>query len=396
MSTLIAPTDREVLTDEMLARFDERAPIYDRENRFFTEDLEELRASGYLDMALPPAYGGPGRTLAEIGVEQRRLAYHAPATAVAVNMHFYWTGVAADLFRAGDSSVAWILERAAAGDIFAAGHGEAGNDVGLVASTARAVRVDGGWEITGHKVFGSLSPVWDWLGVHAMDVSDPAHPRIVHAFVPRSATNYRIEPTWDTLGMRATESHDTILDRTFVADEHVALVCPAGFGGAGPFQMAIFAWALLGFSNVYTGIAQRAYDLAVAGVSSRGSIAMTRSMAYHPEVQHEVAEMRFALESIDAHLGRIVDDWSDGVDHGDGWPLKIVAARHVVIQQAWQVVDTAMQLSGGGGVFRRNRMEQLFRDARMGRFHPGNSALAHELVGKFSLGIDPDEQPRWG
>jgi alkylation response protein AidB-like acyl-CoA dehydrogenase len=396
MSTLIAPTDREVLTDEMLARFDERAPIYDRENRFFTEDLEELRASGYLDMALPPAYGGPGRTLAEIGAEQRRLAYHAPATAVAVNMHFYWTGVAADLFRAGDSSVAWILERAAAGDIFAAGHGEAGNDVGLVASTARAVRVDGGWEITGHKVFGSLSPVWDWLGVHAMDVSDPAHPRIVHAFVPRSATNYRIEPTWDTLGMRATESHDTILDRTFVADEHVALVCPAGFGGAGPFQMAIFAWALLGFSNVYTGIAQRAYDLAVAGVSSRGSVAMTRSMAYHPEVQHEVAEMRFALESIDAHLGRIVDDWSDGVDHGDGWPLKIVAARHVVIQQAWQVVDTAMQLSGGGGVFRRNRMEQLFRDARMGRFHPANSALAHELVGKFALGIDPDEQPRWG
>jgi alkylation response protein AidB-like acyl-CoA dehydrogenase len=396
MSTLIAPTDREVLTDEMLARFDERAPIYDRENRFFTEDLEELRASGYLDMALPPAYGGPGRTMAEIGAEQRRLAYHAPATAVAVNMHFYWTGVAADLFRAGDSSVAWILERAAAGDIFAAGHGEAGNDVGLVASTARAVRVDGGWEITGHKVFGSLSPVWDWLGVHAMDVSDPAHPRIVHAFVPRSATNYRIEPTWDTLGMRATESHDTILDRTFVADEHVALVCPAGFGGAGPFQMAIFAWALLGFSNVYTGIAQRAYDLAVAGVSSRGSVAMTRSMAYHPEVQHEVAEMRFALESIDAHLGRIVDDWSDGVDHGDGWPLKIVAARHVVIQQAWQVVDTAMQLSGGGGVFRRNRMEQLFRDARMGRFHPANSALAHELVGKFALGIDPDEQPRWG
>jgi alkylation response protein AidB-like acyl-CoA dehydrogenase len=396
MSTLIAPTDREVLTDEMLARFDERAPIYDRENRFFTEDLEELRASGYLDMALPPAYGGPGRTLAEIGAEQRRLAYHAPATAVAVNMHFYWTGVAADLFRAGDSSVAWILERAAAGDIFAAGHGEAGNDVGLVASTARAVRVDGGWEITGHKVFGSLSPVWDWLGVHAMDVSDPAHPRIVHAFVPRSATNYRIEPTWDTLGMRATESHDTILDRTFVADEHVALVCPAGFAGAGPFQMAIFAWALLGFSNVYTGIAQRAYDLAVAGVSSRGSVAMTRSMAYHPEVQHEVAEMRFALESIDAHLGRVVDDWSDGVDHGAGWPLKIVAARHVVIQQAWQVVDTAMQLSGGGGVFRRNRMEQLFRDARMGRFHPANSALAHELVGKFALGIDPDEQPRWG
>lgn len=396
MTTMIAPVGSEVLTDDMLARFDERAPMYDRENRFFTEDLAELRASGYLDMALPREYGGPGFTLAEIGAHQRRLAYSAPATAIAVNMHFYWTGVAADLLRAGDTSCAWILERAAEGDIFAAGHGEAGNDIPLLASTSQAVRVEGGWEVTGHKVFGSLSPVWDWLGVHAMDTSDPADPRIVHGFIPRSASNYRIEPTWDTLGMRATESHDTLLERTFVADEHVALVSPAGFAGATMFQVAVFAWAMLGFSSVYTGIAERAYDLAVAGVSKRGSIALTRSMAYHPEVQHEVAEMRFALESIDAHLTRVCDDWSTGVDHGGEWPLKIVAARHVVISQAWQVVDTAMQLSGGGGVFRRNRMEQLFRDARMGRFHPGNTALAHELVGKLSLGIDPDEQPRWG
>ena len=41
-------------------------------------------------------------------------------------------------------------------------------------------------------------------------------------------------------------------------------------------------------------------------------------------------------------------------------------------------------------------MEQLFRDVRMGRFHPGNTLLAHELIGKLCLGIDPDASPRWG
>jgi hypothetical protein len=41
-------------------------------------------------------------------------------------------------------------------------------------------------------------------------------------------------------------------------------------------------------------------------------------------------------------------------------------------------------------------MEQIFRDVRMGRFHPGNSLLAHELIGKLCLGVDPDEPPRWG
>ena len=80
----------------MLARFDERAPVYDREHRFFTEDFEELRDCGYLNAAVPVAFGGAGLTFAEVQDLQRRLAYVAPATALAVNMHFYWTGVAAD------------------------------------------------------------------------------------------------------------------------------------------------------------------------------------------------------------------------------------------------------------------------------------------------------------
>src|SRR5947208_309926 len=83
---------------------------------------------------------------------------------------------------------------------FAAGHGETGNDVPLFLSSSRADRVAGGWEITGHKIFGSLSPVWNFLGVHAMDTSDPANPQVVHAFVPRGAEGSRIEETWDVLG----------------------------------------------------------------------------------------------------------------------------------------------------------------------------------------------------
>jgi alkylation response protein AidB-like acyl-CoA dehydrogenase len=389
-------TDAPVLSPEMLARFDERAPQYDRDNRFFDEDLEELRSAGYLDLALPVEYGGPGLGLDEVVAQQRRLAYYAPATAIAVNMHFYWTGVAADLLRSGDDSMRWVLERAARGEVFAAGHGEPGNDLGLFASTTEARRVDGGWEFTGHKTFGSLSPVWDWFGVHGMDVSDPDNPKVVHGFVPRTTEGYRIEPTWDVMGMRATQSHDTYLDRTFVADEHVALVCPAGFAGAGAFQVAVFAWALLGFANVYAGIAQRAFDLTVERAHQRTALGLTRSMAHHPEVQHGVAEMTMALESIDSHLSRICEDWAAGVDHGGRWPLKILTAKYVAVTKAWEVVDTAMDLSGGAGIFRRNRMEQLFRDARLGRMHPGNSAVTHELVAKFSLGIDPDEQPRWG
>jgi alkylation response protein AidB-like acyl-CoA dehydrogenase len=384
-----------VLTDEMLKRFDERAPQYDRDNRFFHEDFEELRKSGYLKIAVPEEFGGAGLRLDEVLKLQRKLAYYAGATAVAVNMHLYWTGLAADLWRAGDKSCQWVLEEAGAGKVFAAGHGESGNDLPLLLSTTSATRVDGGWEISGHKIFGSLSPVWDYLGFHSMDSSDPTAPKIVHGFMPRDAKNYRIEPTWDVMGMRATESNDTILDGAFVTDAQTVLVCAAGFAGAGMFQVGIFAWGLLGFAAVYSGIAQRAYDMTIETLQKRSSIALTRSMAYHPEVQHYVAEMRMNMELIDAYLDRTAADWSTGVEHPD-WPLKIVATKYTVVTKAYEVVDRALDLSGGSGIFKKSRLEQLFRDSRLGRIHPANVLLTHELVAKMSLGINPDEAPRWG
>src|SRR5437762_13215804 len=141
--TMRTPT----LADDLLERFGERAAAYDRENRFFSEDFEDLRRAGYLLLAVPEEFGGRGLSLAEVCQEQRRLAYRAPATALATNMHVYWTGVAADLYRAGDTSLVWLLQEAAAGEVFAAGHGESGNDLPVFLSTSKAERVDGGYSV---------------------------------------------------------------------------------------------------------------------------------------------------------------------------------------------------------------------------------------------------------
>ena len=131
-------------------------------------------------------------------------------------------------------------------------------------------------------------------------------------------------------------------------------------------------------------------------IKSKTSLGLSRSMAYHAEAQHGVADMVIRLEAISAHLDRVAADWSTGVDHGGAWPIKIVAAKYHAVESAWQIVDRAMDLSGGFGMFKKSELERIFRDARAGRLHPANSALAHELVGKMSLGINPDEQPRWG
>jgi alkylation response protein AidB-like acyl-CoA dehydrogenase len=386
----------EILSEQLLRTFHERAPVYDRENRFFTEDFEDLRKTPYLKMAIPKKFGGLGLTLAECGRETRRLAYFAPATALATNMHTYWCGVAREIHASGDASLDWALEAAGKGEIFAAGHAEAGNDLPLLLSTTRAEKVDGGYKFTGKKSFGSLTPVWTLLGLHGMDTSDPKAPKIVHAFMSRDTKGYRIEPTWDVMGMRATKSDDTILEGVFVPEARIARIVPVGAAGVDLFILSIFAWGLMGFANIYYALGRRALDITVESLKKRKSLAVTRTMAYHPAMQWGVAEMAMELESIEPLIDKTAADWSSGVAHGGAWPAKIVTTKYKAVEGVWKVVDTALDLSGGFGMFKKSELERLFRDARAGRFHPANAAFTHELVAKTVLGINPDETPRWG
>ena len=171
---------------------------------------------------------------------------------------------------------------------------------------------------------------------------------------------------------------------------------PAGAAGIDVFVLSIFAWALIGFAHVYYALGRRVLDLTVESLKKRTSLAVSGSMARHPAMQYGVAEMVMELEALEPLIDRTTEEWSSGVGHGALWPSKIMATKYRTAEGVWKVVDTAMELSGGGGMFKRNELERLFRDARAGRFHPANSALTHEVVAKTALGINLDEPPRWG
>ena len=70
--------------------------------------------------------------------------------------------------------------------------------------------------------------------------------------------------------------------------------------------------------------------------------------------------------------------------------------KHQAANAAYRAVDRAIDVAGGFGVSRGGPLERLFRDSRMGRLHPVNFALTHELIAKIHLGIDLDMLPRWG
>jgi len=389
-------TAGSILSDALLQGCRQRAAGYDRDNKFCQEDFDELKAAGYLKMAIPKEFGGLGYSLHQAHQETRRLARHAPATALCMNMHHYWVGTAADTWRmTKDKSIEFILEEAAKGEIFAAGHAEPGNETSLTMSATKAEKVPGGYKFTGRKAFGSLTPVWTRLGLHGMDTSDPNNPKIVHGFLPRDSSGFTIKETWDVMGMRATRSDDTMLEGAFIPDRYIARVVPAGLAGADLFILSIFAWALGGFSNVYYGLSERLVELTVEHVKNKTSIGLTRTMAHHPEVQRGVAEMVVTLEAMRTQVDAMTNDWSNGVQHPD-WPIKIVATKYNVVNGAWKIADQALETSGGFGMFKKSEMERLFRDARCGRFHPANASLTHELIGKLVLGVNPDDPQRWG
>ena len=380
--------DDAILPKDQLERFRERADRYDRNNEFFVEDFEELRDAGYLRAPVPEEFGGPGHDVAAVAREQRRLAQFAPSTALALSMHLYWTGSAADRYRAGDRSTDWILRDVAAGEVFAAGHGEPGNDLAIDDSrTAATPDGSGGYRFTGRKVFTSLSPVWTRLGVHARDDSEPENPKLVHAFVDRDDPGVATEQTWDTLGVRATRSDDTVLNGATAGSGRVVGVQDVG-GVPPPYVNGIFGWVLPLLGNVYYGIARRALDLAIESSTRRRSLALGgQEQAHKPVLQWNVADAEIKLDAVLAQLEKVAEDWVRGVDHGPLWNKKLFAAKEFATRTAREVVDTSLRTIGASGLHRSNEVERLYRDVRSGEFHPPNSDSVHDVIGKTALGL---------
>lgn len=383
-----------ILDDALLERFRLRAADYDERNAFFTEDLEELRAIGYLALLVPSELGGAGLGLEQAAAEQARLATAAPATALAVNMHLVWTGVAKILRDRGDSSLEHVLLDAAAGHVFAFGNSEPGNDLVLFDSLTRAEPLPGGGHrFTGTKVFTSLSPAWTRLGVFGRDDSGP-EPRLVHGFVDRDTPESPVaglgtRDDWDTLGMRATQSRTTILDGVEIPAGRMFRSLPVG-PNADPLVFAIFAAFELLIASVYLGIAKRALTLAVESAARRTSRkAGGRSLAHDPDVRWRVADAAILLDGLDAPLRSAAADVDALVDRGAHWFPSLVGVKIRTTEAALRIVESAVRVAGGSAYSRSSELSRLYRDVLAGLFHPSDDESAHSTFATAWLGPLP-------
>lgn len=381
-------TDRETrhadlaeryLPDERLDRLRERASALDRENRFFDADLAELREAGYLELFVPEELGGGGLTLHEVSRLQQRLATAAPATALAVNMHLMCTGVAVALAARGDDSLRYVLEEAAAGELFAFGISEPGNDFVLQGSTSVAVpEPDGGYRVTGTKIFTSLAPAWTRLIVHALDASDPDEPMLVYGFLRREDGGTATSEHWDPLGMRASQSRATRLEGARMRPDRVARrIAPGRTPDLLTFAITSHFQLLIG--SVYAGLARRALDLAAAALHRRSSARAGAPLAEVPEHRVRIADAYRAYLAVPAQLDAYTRDFDELVDHGAGWPPRLVGARLAAADAARAAAETALMCGGGAGFDADTEASRLYRDAAAGLFHPPSADAARPM-----------------
>lgn len=377
------------LPDDLLARIRERAPIHDRDNTFPDADLAELRDAGYLAILVPTALGGAGLGLAEASALQQRLAGAAPATALAVNMHLVWTGVAKVLADRGIDALRFVQEGAAAGEVFAFGISEAGNDLVLFGSgTDAAPRPDGGYAFTGTKIFTSLAPVWTQLGLHGLDTSSPDAPKMVYAFVPRSeeaAGRILTRDDWDTLGMRGTQSRTTELHGAVAPAERIVRRIDPG-PNPDPLVFGIFAVFEILLASVYTGIARRALDLAVEAAGRRTSKKTGKPYSQDPDIRRRIAGMALAYDALPPQLDALARDVDGLADHGGRWFSLLAGIKHRAVVAAKEVVDDAVLVAGGSSYFAASELGRLYRDVLAGLFHPSDPESAHATVATAWLG----------
>jgi len=373
--TQITKTTTTAMTDVAAALredFDSRAVAADLSGTIQAENYEEMAEAGYLRGPVPVELGGLGAELAEMARAQRVLGWGCASTALAVNMHLFQVGAAADGFRSSGANEV-PLRRVA--------------DEGLVlGSTAAEAVVAGAWDtpttatpdgddyvVAGRKFFFSGSHMTDLVRVNARDTETG---EILVVPLPMRASGVTVVDTWDTTGMRSTASNDLILDDVRVPRSAVTVRLPADGPAWSPAFASVIRWFLSGVTGVYLGIADRAREAAYDALGS-GSNSLHRDPALTDVM---VGELEIAHMTASATFERGIARISELEDPVDGLAVGI-AMKEASTNASTLVVDRATQIAGGRSYHRRSVLDRLVRDVRAARYHPPSAPVAQQMIG---------------
>lgn len=374
--------------------FAERAALHDRENTFPHENYDDLREAGFLRLSVPEELGGFGAGLPEILPVLERLAMGDGATALAFTMHLSPMGQWSSVWRRTQSPrLAELLTKASEGNlIWASVTSETGLRNDMTDSNTVATRVEGGFELTGRKSFATNTAVATHCSTTARYEDAEGGPRLLLCQIALDQPGVEIHQTWDTMGMRGTQSNDVELTKVFVEDSAVVHSLPVKHLDARVLE-TVWAWAMPAFASVYTGVAAGALDWTVRSLQKRGKTG-------DPVLQDVIGECQILLDSsralIRSHAEDVMSrrlftgDVQDGV-------ARCSIVKYVSANNAVQVMQRLVDVLGGMSYTKKLPFERMWRDVQASTFMPMGNLATRKLVGANVLGvrtlpeIGPDE-----
>jgi acyl-CoA dehydrogenase len=364
------------LDADLLAELSALDAAHDRDGTYVADEVDVLRAAGWLALPVPAELGGAGLPIRGIVERQRELAGWAPNAALVTSMHHHVVLTTAWRWRHGADAAATMLRRVAEEGLFVASTG--GGD--FTAPQGTAFPVEGGWQVSGRKRFVSGALSAGAINTWVLDGSTGGAEAIAAA-IPLSADGVRIDETWDSMGMRGTGSHDVVLTDVFVPDAAVAARRPLGV--IHPSIQAITAHAFPVIMAVYLGIADRARSELVAMVADRpGALD-------DPGTQRLVGEVDQQLATADWVLCGLVDELGDDVAPSPEQFTRVMLAKRSITGSVRTAADRMMEAAGGAAYSRRFPLERALRDLWAAPFHPLTGEQSLRIGGAAAMGLDP-------
>ncbi len=372
--------------------FRERAVDYDRQARFPTENWNDLATAGLLGVCIPTEHGGLGGDFIAYGLVAEELGRHCATTALTFNMHVATTllvGQIADDLELPLAERSTLEERRArlfAGIVDDAtihsqpfSEGIAGGALEGIAT--RAVPVEGGYEVSGRKIFASLSGAADIHNVVCLVEGDP---RIRFLGLPAQSSGLTIEGDWDPLGMRGTDSRNLLMDSVFVPADNEWI--PPGM-----FDQAARRWPYfyMTLSFSYLGLMRGILDHTAAYL--RGEHGGGPRRDNHVK-QAGWAEMNLKYEQARALCHRVLAE--SGVDPSFEQIRRAWASMVTTMEAAPDIASTAIRVCGGRSMLKPSYLEQAYRDARCGAtMLPWSVEVCLDRLGRAGLFPEGSDDP---
>jgi alkylation response protein AidB-like acyl-CoA dehydrogenase len=371
------PTDTvsENWTDilrEIGPSFAARVAAHDAHDGFVADNYVELRKRRVFSAGVPAELGGGGASYRELCEMLRTLAHVCPSTALALAMHTHILASTVWRWRHAAAPVEPLLRRIAAEELVLVTSG--GSD--FLAGSGVAEKVDGGYQVTARKIFGSGSPAGHLFMTMAIYQDPKDGPTVLHFAVPLNAPGVKVADNWRALGMRGTGSNDILLDKVFVPDTAIGARRPPGRWGPVFFVIYTIAFPLI--YSVYLGVAEAAREIALREAARRRQ---------DPGVQGAVGEMDNELTVARLAVRHMIDV-ADTDRIGPDETNQVLIGRTLSGRAAVRTVEKAMEVAGGPGFYRGLGLERLFRDVQAARYHPLQEKPQTVYTGRYALGLD--------